>query len=226
MVEVVKWTLTAASSSCGLGQGDPVSGAGHRQSPVEPVEDDVAVLDELAAAAPAVATRAAAFARTARPAVAGVLAARSARRCSIRRRRRTNRNRTRRDPSSSEALVARRSFLAQPEPLKWMVGGVERLLDGAPAADRAGRGRVRVDAVDDLEPGRRRRRSRSRRGARRRDLRLSRAGGACRTWGSRTPARAPRRSRNGRRPGRRGRRPASAARRPSGPSRTGWPGCS
>ena len=102
--------------------------------------------------------------------------------------------------------------------------GADRLADRAAAADRAGRRAVGVDAVDDLEPP-------AAGGAvvvvdgHRAVGGLSRAGGACRTSGSRRPARGPTRTRSGRRPGRPGRRPAPAARSGSGRGRTGWRGC-
>ena len=52
------------------------------------------------------------------------------------------------DDSLVEDGVVRRSFLAQPEPLKWNAGAVIALRTGPDAAQRARRRRVVVDAVD------------------------------------------------------------------------------
>ena len=48
--------------------------------------------------------------------------------------------------------MARRSFFAQPEPLKWIAGVANAFLIGAAAAQRALGRRLRVDAAQDLEP--------------------------------------------------------------------------
>ena len=116
------------------------------------------------------------------------------------------------------------AFLLGPAgPLVVDVRRGDHLSDGTLAAQRTRRRALGVDAMDHLEPP-----------AACRALivvgghlgaAISRGAGACRTSGSRRPARARMRSRSARRRGRRGRPRASAARRRSDQARTGWPGC-
>src|SRR5262249_17850033 len=87
----------------------------------------------------------------------------------------------------------------------------ERLADGALATQRTGRWSVGVDAVDPLEPPTTGRAVVVVQGHRAM-VEVSRGGGACRTWGSRTPARERRRNRSARRPDHRDRRPGRVAR--------------
>ena len=153
---VVKWTLAAARMRLGLGQRDPVGGRRHRSVACWSVDDAAGVGRR----------RGRARARPRRPAaVASDDFVEPDGRLGVPTTCESEPSAVRVRLDEPAGCADRRSFFAQPEPLKWIAGAVERLAHRSAAAQRAGRGAVVVDAMDDLEPRGRRRRSRSRRWA-------------------------------------------------------------
>ena len=206
----------------GLGEGDPVGRGGHRQSvpSIAPDLDGFVGLRRW--------TVGARCRRAVRRAGVGLLG-RVAVAVGRRRRRPASM------PSSEPAAAVRRPFFAAAAPSSGVPSWPspspcsgrrrrDRLPDGPLAAQSGSASGPGVDAVDDLEAPPARRAVVVVEWASSGSA-ISRGAGACRTSGSRTPARAPTRTRSARRRARRGRRPAPAARWRSGPARTGWPGC-
>ena len=192
-----------------LGQGDPVGrGAGHQSASPLGLAGVVAWPGPDAPPFPPSGSR---HRRSSRSSSVGPLAVPRRRAVVPGRGRAVAGGRLRRRPCVDAA--APRSFFAQPEPLKWTAGATNALRIGPPPHTRACLRTLAVDAVDDLHPM-------AAHGA---DIvvdghrgpafgAVSRGAGACRTSGSRTPARGPRRTRSARRRGRRDRPPGPGAR--------------